>query len=73
MDELRRRWTDLLNTWEVAPALADRAFEELSEHYSGPGRFYHTLDHIKSMLDCVDNIGFRARNVNAVRLANLAS
>jgi predicted metal-dependent HD superfamily phosphohydrolase len=53
----------------VAPAVADRAFEEVCKSYGEPGRFYHTLDHIQHMLDCVDNIGSRARNLNAVSLA----
>jgi predicted metal-dependent HD superfamily phosphohydrolase len=68
-DELRRRWNDLLHTWDVDPALAARAFEEVCEQYSEPGRYYHTLDHVRYMLNCVDSIGLHARNVNAVRLA----
>jgi predicted metal-dependent HD superfamily phosphohydrolase len=68
-DVLRRQWHDLLRAWAVAPALADRTFEELREHYAGPGRFYHTLDHVQSVLETVASLGSYARNLNAVKLA----
>ena len=34
-----------------------------------PGRFYHTLDHIKDVLETVESLGSHARNLNAVKLA----
>lgn len=69
LDQLRRNWHDLLHTWAVDAALADRSFEEVCEHYSAPGRFYHTLDHVQNVLDTVECLGARARNRNAVKLA----
>jgi len=68
-DVLRRRWNALLRTWAVDPILADRTFEDVCEHYTEPGRFYHTLDHVQNMLESVESIGSYARNLNAVRLA----
>ncbi len=68
-DVLRRAWHYLLRAWGVAPSLADRTFEEVREHYAGPGRFYHTLDHVQSVLEAVESLGSYARNPNAVKLA----
>jgi len=68
-DVLRRQWHDLLSGWAVDPALADRTFEEVREHYAGPGRFYHTLDHIQNVLRTVESLGSYTRNRNAVKLA----
>ncbi|HWG41859.1 MAG TPA: hypothetical protein VN688_03665 [Gemmataceae bacterium] len=68
-DVLHRKWHDLLRTWAVASPLADRAFEDVREHYAGPGRFYHTLDHVQSMLETVESLGSYARNLNTVKLA----
>jgi predicted metal-dependent HD superfamily phosphohydrolase len=68
-DVLRRKWHDLLRTWSVDHTLADRTFEEIQEHYTGPGRFYHTLDHIQNMLEIVESLGSNAQNLNAVKLA----
>ena len=68
-DVLRRKWHDLLRAWAVDPALADRTFEEVREHYAGPGRFYHTLDHVETVLETVESLGSYARNLNAVKLA----
>jgi predicted metal-dependent HD superfamily phosphohydrolase len=68
-EQLRRKWRDLLRTWDVDASLADRTFDEVQEHYAEPSRFYHTLDHIQSVLETVESLGGHSRNVNAVRLA----
>jgi len=68
-DVLRRQWHDLLSTWAVDPALADRTFEEVCEHYAGPGRFYHKLDHVQNVLQTVESLSSYARHRNAVKLA----
>lgn len=68
-DKLRRQWLDLLRTWAVDSLLAEQTFEEVCQHYTGPGRFYHTLDHIQSVLEIVDRLGSHARNRNVVLLA----
>jgi predicted metal-dependent HD superfamily phosphohydrolase len=68
-DVLRRKWHDLLRAWAVEPTLADRTFEVVCRYYAGPGRFYHTLDHVQNVLETVKSLGSYARNPNAVRLA----
>jgi predicted metal-dependent HD superfamily phosphohydrolase len=68
-DLLRRKWHDLLGAWAVTPSLADEMFEDLRQHYAGPGRFYHTLDHIGAMLETVASLASFARNLNALKLA----
>ena len=67
-DLLRREWHDLLFAWAVDPCLADPTFEEIRKHYAGPGRFYHTLDHVQDVLQTVDSLGSYARNLSAVKL-----
>ncbi len=64
-----RKWRDLLGAWAVAPTLADVMFEDVLTQYAGPGRFYHTLDHIGAVLEVVESLGSFARNLNAVKLA----
>jgi predicted metal-dependent HD superfamily phosphohydrolase len=66
---LRRKLHDLLCTWAVTPQLADETFADLCKHYTEPGRFYHTLDHIENVLESVESLGSHARNLNAVKLA----
>jgi predicted metal-dependent HD superfamily phosphohydrolase len=68
-DPLRRKWHDLLSAWAVTPSLADETFEDIHQHYAGPGRFYHTFDHIGAMLETVESLGGDTRNLNAVKLA----
>jgi predicted metal-dependent HD superfamily phosphohydrolase len=66
---LPRKWHDLLRVWDVSQAVADRTYEELRTHYAGPGRFYHTLDHVENVLQTVECLGSHVRNLNAVKLA----
>ncbi len=68
-DVLRRQWRDLLHTWAVEPTLADRAFEDIGRQYAEPGRYYHTLAHIRDVLETVESLGSYAKHPNAVRLA----
>jgi predicted metal-dependent HD superfamily phosphohydrolase len=68
-DGLTRRWHDLLGSWAVTQRLADETFADVCEHYTLPGRFYHTLDHIGAVLEKVDNLASNARNLSAVKLA----
>ncbi len=68
-DLLRRKWHELLSAWAVEPSLADRTFEDVRSHYAGPGRFYHTLSHVQTVLQAVESLGSDARNPNAVKLA----
>jgi predicted metal-dependent HD superfamily phosphohydrolase len=68
-DLLHRKWHDLLCAWAVTPSLADEMFEDLRQHYAGTGRFYHTLDHTRAMLETVASLASFARNLNAVKLA----
>jgi predicted metal-dependent HD superfamily phosphohydrolase len=68
-DALLRKWHDLLRTWDVDAPVAHRTFEEVREHYAEPGRFYHTLDHIQSVLETVESLSSHSRNLNAVKLA----
>jgi predicted metal-dependent HD superfamily phosphohydrolase len=66
---LRRKWHDLLHAWAVTPSVADEMFEDIRQHYAGPGRFYHTLDHVGTMLETVESLVAFPRNLNAVNLA----
>jgi predicted metal-dependent HD superfamily phosphohydrolase len=66
---LRRKWHDLLIAWAVPPFLANEMFEDVRQHYAGPGRFYHTFNHVGAVLDTVENLAAFARNRNAVKLA----
>jgi predicted metal-dependent HD superfamily phosphohydrolase len=68
-DLLRHKWYDLLVAWGVDRMLGAAAFEDICKHYSTPGRFYHTLDHIGAMLVTVDSLASFAQNLNTVKLA----
>ena len=68
-DQRRDTWQNLLHAWDVPPTQADRKFEEILQAYSGPGRFYHTLDHVMDVLNTVKRLAAQAKNLNAVKLA----
>jgi predicted metal-dependent HD superfamily phosphohydrolase len=67
--KMRSSWHDLLRAWAVDPATADQTFKDVRDHYTAPGRFYHTLDHVQSVLVIVESLGAHTRNFSAVMLA----
>src|SRR4051812_37444173 len=69
VQDLRETWVNFLRSWRIDPPLASRAFEEIVQSYTGPGRYYHTLDHIREVLGTVERLASFAGNPNAVRLA----
>ena len=69
MNESRQRWHELLRSWGVDPILADQKFDDICRAYAGPGRFYHTLDHVLAVLDTVESLASNAKNLNVVKLA----
>lgn len=48
---------------------AQALLTELERAYRGPGRFYHTLDHIQAMLAWVERVKDEASDLPALRLA----
>ena len=69
IDVMSRKWIELLRAWDVDWILAGQKFDEVFTHYSEPSRFYHTLDHIKTVLEVVENLAPSARNPNVVKMA----
>jgi predicted metal-dependent HD superfamily phosphohydrolase len=46
--------TDLLTRWQHLLPGADPAFADVAARYGEPGRHYHTLDHVRAVLDRID-------------------
>jgi predicted metal-dependent HD superfamily phosphohydrolase len=53
-DALSTRWQQLTTPLVPDAALREAIFQELAAAYQGPARHYHTLAHIKSLLDRVE-------------------
>jgi predicted metal-dependent HD superfamily phosphohydrolase len=68
-DQRCESWKNLLHGWGVAPGQAGPTFDGIIQAYSGPGRFYHTLDHVMAVLATVEGLAPHANNLNAVKLA----
>ncbi len=47
---MRRKWHALFRGWDIDAIRADQTFEAVRQRYSESGRFYHTLDHVQSVL-----------------------
>lgn len=69
MQDSRQRWHDHLRSWDVGMTQAEQKFDEICRAHDGPGRFYHTLDHVLAVLDTVESLASHATNLNAVKLA----
>jgi predicted metal-dependent HD superfamily phosphohydrolase len=68
MKTLEASWLDLATRWGAAPELARSIFEAIVEAYREPGRRYHTLDHVASVLGVIERFG-PGDDPDALRLA----
>ena len=66
---LRQRWRRLLASRGVNESLAERSFADIAAKYSEPGRFYHNLDHVWSVLETVDSLALSVRDFYSVQMA----
>jgi predicted metal-dependent HD superfamily phosphohydrolase len=66
---MRESWQNLLRSWGVDPVEADRTFEKIAQAYAGPGRFYHTLDHVQEVVRTIESLGSHTKHLHAVNLA----
>src|SRR5438309_1119227 len=69
LGEMRQRWCDLLHRWAVDLVRAEERFDEVRRLYAGPGRFYHTIGHVRDVLETVERLSGRGEHPDAVRLA----
>jgi len=65
----REQWRELMRSWDVDATQAGQKFDEICRAYAEPGRFYHRLDHVLSVLGTVASLASNAKNPNAVKLA----
>ncbi len=68
-DPLQHQWQRLLQAWQVDAAASEKAFGEIRDRYGSAGRHYHTLDHVRHVLETAERLAAHTRNANAVFLA----
>src|SRR5437762_2672828 len=66
---LHADWRDLLRGVGADTEAGEGVFADLVAAYTGPGRFYHNLDHLADVLATVGALGGQARDLAAVRFA----
>jgi predicted metal-dependent HD superfamily phosphohydrolase len=66
---LEARWTGLLTALGCGPEAARAAFAAVAANYSAPERHYHTLDHVRDVLDTVTSLWGTAEPPPALLLA----
>jgi predicted metal-dependent HD superfamily phosphohydrolase len=69
MFNLQDEWQAVCQTVGADQARARALFTELERAYRGPGRFYHTLDHIQAVLICLEGLRPYASDLPAIQLA----
>ena len=62
-------WQNLIQAFGVQPGAAQVAFSDLVAAYASPNRYYHTLEHIRQVLQTVQLLKDYAKNLEIVRLA----
>ncbi len=69
MIDLEKRWKLLSSAYCTDASERDRIYSLLVGAYKAPGRFYHTPDHVRSLLEIVDDLGARPADRDALEFA----
>jgi len=69
VESLQTAWVRLLGGYGVGPAAAYPVFDRLVAAHAGPGRYYHTLEHVGEVLRVADRLARFAGDPPAVLLA----
>jgi predicted metal-dependent HD superfamily phosphohydrolase len=67
--DLAARWERLLGSLGVAGQDSRAALADLARRYAQPGRHYHTLDHVRFVLDALQELGATPDRAPALFLA----
>ena len=66
---LQATWEKLLSSFGAAPDVCAATFAALERRYSGPGRVYHTLQHVADVLQWASTLAAYSTAPRAVQLA----
>ena len=70
-DFVQEKWFTVTELLKVPLAIKTKWWEIIRESYAEEKRFYHNLEHIKFMLDCMERFREKIKNVVEVTLAIL--
>ncbi len=56
-EDLKARWMPLAVRYGAHPAVAEKLYQMIARAYAEPGRWYHTMRHIRSMIDAIEQSG----------------
>jgi predicted metal-dependent HD superfamily phosphohydrolase len=66
---LPTRWLSLTAALGLPPGRTEETYRELIKAYGGPGRYYHNLEHLESVLAVIERLEDEARHPNLVQLS----
>jgi predicted metal-dependent HD superfamily phosphohydrolase len=69
VETLKSRWENLLQALRVEPGLGQEVFFELVTAYSSANRFYHNLEHIRQVLETIEQMHSLSMNFKLIQLA----
>jgi predicted metal-dependent HD superfamily phosphohydrolase len=69
LQELEHAWEQVLQTFGVEHEQAQKTFLALVQVYASPSRVYHTLEHIRVVLQWIERLGSLSTDLPALQLA----
>ena len=66
LNTITTAWTNLLQNVHVGDTIAAQYFEEILQHYSSKGRYYHNLQHLSELLTWLQNDALQINDWQAV-------
>jgi predicted metal-dependent HD superfamily phosphohydrolase len=69
LSDMSRLWLDLITSYGADDAAARWLFRDIIDHYEADGRYYHNLEHVRSVLDTIAQLETTAVDYRAIQLA----
>lgn len=66
---LSKRWFELSTLLKLTEDVSSKWFQIITQRYQESWRYYHTLEHIKELLEYEENFHHKLKNRNVVSLA----
>ena len=68
-NDLSERWFSLAQNYCRDEALIQKFWEEISEHYNHPDRYYHNFSHLSAMMERFDRCQAEIKEPDCLQFA----
>ena len=68
-DDMKNQFLQLFSNYSTQKQYALECWQEIEQHYSSFGRYYHTLEHLEMMFKELNSVQSHIQNVDSIRFS----